>query len=72
VDPDRWLWRLEKRAFARTIRVGGDVTSNPQDDYVSRSLAGQRLSCMLNAAARQVDLWQRGEADQVRPDQRLA
>ncbi len=40
-DPDRWLMQVNKQAFARTIRAGGDVTINRQDYYVSRRLAGK-------------------------------
>ena len=50
VDPDRWLVQMHKHAFARTIRVGGDLTINHQDYYVSQSLSGQRVTCWLNAA----------------------
>lgn len=44
VDPDRWLAQVSKQAFARTIRAGGDLTINRQDYYVSRKLAGQRVT----------------------------
>ncbi len=44
VDPDRWLVQMNKQAFARTIRAGGDLTINHQDYYVSRRLAGQRVT----------------------------
>ncbi len=56
----RWLWQVKKLAFARTVRAGGDVTINREDYYVSRSLAGQRVTCMVNAAAMQFDLWHTG------------
>ncbi len=57
VDPDRWLLQMDKRAFARTIRTGGDLTINHQDYYVSRSLAGQRVSCWVNAAEKCFNIW---------------
>jgi hypothetical protein len=57
VDPDCWLQQMHKRAFARTIRAGGDLTINHQDYYVSRSLAGQRVSCWVNAAEKCFDIW---------------
>jgi hypothetical protein len=57
VDPDRWLVQMDKRAFARTIRAGGDLSINHQDYYVSRSLAGQRVTCSLNAAEKCFDIW---------------
>ena len=58
VDPDRWLWQVNKQAFARTVRAGGDLTINHQDYYVSRSLAGQRVTCWVNAAEKCFDIWQ--------------
>jgi hypothetical protein len=48
---------MDKRAFARTIRAGGDLTINHQDYYVSRSLAGQRVTCWVNAAEKCFDIW---------------
>ncbi len=60
VDPDRWLLQVNKQTFARTIRASGSLTINRQDYYVSRRLAGQRVTCWVNAAARQFDIWQPG------------
>ena len=60
VDPDRWLVQVNKRAFARTIRTSGNLMINHEDYYVSRSLAGQRVTCWVNATARQFDIWQPG------------
>lgn len=60
VDPDRWLERMNEAAFARTIQSGGGITSNHEDYYVSRALAGQRIMCVVNAAEKQFDLWQPG------------
>jgi hypothetical protein len=60
VDPDLWLVRVNKQAFARTIRAGGDVTINRQDSYVSRRLVGQRVTCWVNAAEKQFEIWQPG------------
>ncbi len=58
VDPDRWLMQIEKRAFARTVRSTGHLSINRQDYYVGRSLAGQRVTCWVNAAQKQLDIWQ--------------
>jgi transposase InsO family protein len=58
VDPDRWLWQVHQQAFARTIRVNGNLSINRQDYYVSRSLAGQRVTCWVNAAEKCFDIWQ--------------
>jgi hypothetical protein len=60
VDPDRWLVQRPLHAFARTIRVGGDLTINHQDYYVSRNLAGQRVTCWVNAAEKDFEIWQPG------------
>ncbi len=60
VDPDRWLVQVNKQAFARTIRAGGDVTINRQDYYVSRRLAGQRVTCWVNAAEKHFEIWHPG------------
>ncbi len=60
VDPDRWLVQVNQQAFARTIRASGHLSINRQDYYVSRSLAGQRVTCWVNAAEKQFDIWQPG------------
>jgi transcriptional regulator with XRE-family HTH domain len=60
VDPDRWLGPMHKHAFARSIRAGGDLTINHQDYYVSRTLAGQRVTCWVNAAEKRFEIWQPG------------
>ncbi len=57
----RWLVQVKKRAFARTIRAKGDLTSNCQDYYVSRTLAGQRVTCWVNAAEKHFEIWQPGK-----------
>jgi hypothetical protein len=58
VDPDHWLMEVDKQAFARTIRVNGTLTINREDYYVSRHLAGQRVTCWVNAAQKCFDIWQ--------------
>jgi hypothetical protein len=60
VDPDRWLAQMNRRAFARTIRAGGDLTINHQDYYVGRTLAGQRVTCWVNATEKHFEIWQSG------------
>ena len=58
VDPDRWLMQVNKQTFARTIRAGGDLTINRQDYYLGRRLAGQRVTCWVNAAEKHFEIWQ--------------
>jgi hypothetical protein len=60
VDPDRWLGQIHTHAFARTIHAGGDLTINHQDYYVSRTLAGQRVTALVNAAEKRFEIWQPG------------
>jgi len=60
VDPDRWLVQIERQAFARTIRANGTLTINREDSYVSRRLAGQRVTCWVNAAEKCFAIWQPG------------
>lgn len=61
VDPDYWLVQVHKRAFARTVRAKGDLTINCQNYYVSRTLAGQRVTCWVNAAEKHFEIWQPGK-----------
>ena len=61
VDPDGWLVHINKRAFARTIRTRGDLTIDCQDYYVSRTLAGQRVTCWVNAAEKHFEIWLSGK-----------
>jgi hypothetical protein len=58
VDPDRWLVPMEKQAFARMVRADGRLTINRHDYYVSRKLAGQRVTCWVNASQKCFDIWQ--------------
>ncbi len=60
VDPDRWLMQINQQAFARTIRADGKLTINHEDYYVSRALAGQRVTCWVNAAEKRFEIWQPG------------
>jgi hypothetical protein len=54
----RWLSQVHQQAFARTIRTDGKLTINREDYYVSRSLAGQRVTCWVNAPEKCFDIWQ--------------
>jgi Integrase core domain len=72
VDPDHWLWRVHQQAFARTIRVNGNLSINRQDYYVSRSLMGQRVTCSFNAAEKCFDIGQPERHIKSVPRKRLA
>ena len=49
---------MDKQAFARMIRADGKLTINRVNYYVSRQLAGQRVTCWVNAAQKCFDIWQ--------------
>jgi hypothetical protein len=55
------------QAFARTIRADGKLTINREDYYVSRRLAGQRVTCWVNAREKCFDIWQPGRCIQSVP-----
>jgi hypothetical protein len=61
VVTSRWLVHIKKRALARTIRAWGDLTINCQNSYVSRTLAGRRVTCWVNAAEKHFEIWLSGK-----------
>ena len=52
----RWTSKLLRE---RSV-PGASLAINHQDYYVSRSLAGQRVTCWVNAAEKCFDIWQPG------------
>jgi hypothetical protein len=57
VHPDRWLRRVHQQAFARTVQADGGVSIDRQEYYVGRALAGQRVTCVVQAASQHFDIW---------------
>lgn len=57
VDPDCWLERVNKQAFARTVQADGGVTINHQEYYLGREFAGQRVTRFVNAVHKEFDIW---------------
>jgi transposase InsO family protein len=57
VDPDRWLGRVHQQTFARTVQADGGVRIDHREYYVGRQMAGQRVSCVVQAARQQFDIW---------------
>jgi hypothetical protein len=57
IDPDRWLGRVHQRTFARTVQADGGVHIDHREYYVGRQMAGQRVSCVVQAARQQFDIW---------------
>ena len=57
VDPDSWLKRVNQQTFARTVQADGGVSINHQKYSISRQVAGQRVTCVVQAARQQFDIW---------------
>ena len=60
IDPDRWLERVNGQAFVRKVQSDASVTINHEQYYVPRELAGQQVTCFINAAEKQFEIWQAG------------
>src|SRR5262249_18275949 len=56
VDPDSWLKRVHQQTFARTVQADGGVSINHQKYSISRQVAGQRVTCVVQAASPQFDI----------------
>lgn len=50
--------QINGQAFARTIRANGTLTISRENYYVSRGLAGQRVTCWVNATEKCFDICQ--------------
>jgi len=57
VDPDRWLLRVNQQTFARTVQAEGGVSIDHREYYVGRQVAGQRVTCVVQATGQQFDIW---------------
>ena len=60
IDPDRWLERVNGQAFVRKVQADASLTINHERYYVPRDLAGQLVTCFINAPEKQFDIWQAG------------
>jgi Integrase core domain len=60
IDPDRWLERVNGQAFVRKVQADASVTINHEPYYVPRELAGQQVTCFINAPEKQFEIWQAG------------
>jgi hypothetical protein len=60
IDPDRWLEQLNGQAFVRKVQSDASLTINHERYYVPRELAGQQVTCFINAPEKQFDIWQAG------------
>jgi hypothetical protein len=49
--------RVHQRTFARTVQADGSLTIDHRDYYVGRQLAGQRVSCVVQATEQQFEIW---------------
>jgi hypothetical protein len=53
----RWLQRVHQRTFARTVQADGGVSIDHREYYVGRQVAGQRVTCVVQAPRQQFDVW---------------
>jgi hypothetical protein len=60
IDPDRWLERINGEAFVRKVQSDASLTINHERYDVPRELAGQQITCFINAPEKQFDMWQAG------------
>jgi len=49
IDPDRWLSRVQGRAYARKVNKDGRVIIDDEYYYIKQSLAGQKVVLTVNA-----------------------
>lgn len=49
IDPDRWLSRVQGRAYARKVNKDGRVIIDDEYYYIKQSLAGQNVVLTVNA-----------------------
>jgi hypothetical protein len=60
IDPDRWLERVNGQALVRKVESDASLTINHERYYVSRELAGQQVTCFINAPEKPFEIWQAG------------
>ena len=56
IDPDCWLERVNGQALVRKVQSDGSLTINHEQYYLPRELAGQQVTCFLNAAQKQFEI----------------
>lgn len=63
VNPDRWLERLHRRAYARKVGRDGEVVVNHETYYVPQVYARKQVVLFVNAPERTFDIWHGSERD---------
>jgi hypothetical protein len=53
----RWLGRVHQQTFARTVQADGGVSIDHREYDVGRQMAGQRVTCVVQATSLQFDIW---------------
>jgi hypothetical protein len=61
VNPDRWLERLHRRAYARKVGRDGEVVVNHETYYVPQVYARKQVVLFVNAPERTFDIWHGSE-----------
>lgn len=67
VDPDAWLQTIDGFHVLRTVNPSGSVRVDLHSYYVSRQLAGQRVSLRVNAATHCLDVFHQGQFKKAVP-----
>ncbi len=60
-DPDAWLAWQDGQFFKRRVNANGSLQLGKQAYYISRSLRKQTVQLQLDAAEKQVHVWQHGQ-----------
>jgi hypothetical protein len=58
VDPDHWIEAIHGRAYTRLVRSNGCVTVDDRLYYLGEVHQGQAVSLLVDAPARQFQVWQ--------------
>ncbi len=61
IDPDAWLTWQDGKFFQRRVNANGSLQLGKQTYYISRSLSKQTVQLQLDAAEKQVYVWQQGQ-----------
>lgn len=61
VDPDAWIEQLKHRTFKRKISSKGSIQLGDHSYYVKEALAGQYVTIMINASARELRFVHQGK-----------
>jgi hypothetical protein len=59
VNPDRWLYAIDQKRFARKVKANGAVQIGSYDYYVGREYSGKYVALYVDASKREFSVRQR-------------